>query len=478
MSYLVIQNPGVAPIEGFTLLGVSTTRDCGVEGTIGQFGSGNKHAINVLLRAGLKVFVYCGKTRLDFQTRDEEIDDGLTRKAIKRVVCKLSGTSTRTIDLGWVLDFGSIDWSDVGMALREFVSNSIDRTVREENGSFIPALEDGRLLVQIVPDDTLRAKDGYTRVYIEANEAVQSYVAELPKRFLHFSSDPAQVTKSFLPKADRNLNGKKTAVIYRAGVFVREVEDYRDDSIYDYNFKAGELQIDECRNASDYTVKAAVARLYRKASTAELVPVFRALVEHQPAFEAGLDQDYILPAWESPKEEQKVNWQNAWKAVAADAVLCGPSNTIAEFVEKKGYEAKTIQSSNLVFAAARFGIKTDSQVLSENEKNGKEITPPTVAAQTAVDTVWSWLVKYNMTNDKAKPTVGCFRDAMTAGTRILGFCDDTGVYLADDQASGGVPSKACLKTALEEVLHWVTKAGDNSKDLQNFAFCLIVEILA
>ena len=103
MSYLVIQNPGVAPIEGFTLLGVSTTRDCGVEGTIGQFGSGNKHAINVLLRAGLKVFVYCGKTRLDFQTRDEEIDDGLTRKAIKRVVCKLSGTSTRTIDLGWVL---------------------------------------------------------------------------------------------------------------------------------------------------------------------------------------------------------------------------------------------------------------------------------------------------------------------------------------------------------------------------------------
>ena len=303
-------------------------------------------------------------------------------------------------------------------------------------------------------------------------------MAELPKRFLHFSSDPAQVTKSFLPKANRNLNGKKTAVIYRAGVFVREVEDYRDDSIYDYNFKAGELQIDECRNASDYTVKAAVARLYRKASTAELVPVFLALVEHQPAFEAGLDQDYILPAWESPKEEQKVNWQHAWKAVAADAVLCGPSNTIAEFVEKKGYEAKTIQSSNLVFAAARFGIKTDSQVLSENEKNGKEITPPTVAAQTAVDTVWSWLVKYNMTNDKAKPTVGCFRDAMNAGTRILGFCDDTGVYLADDQASGGVPSKACLKTALEEVLHWVTKAGDNSKDLQNFAFCLIVEILA
>ena len=90
-------------------------------------------------RAGLKVFVYCGKTRLDFQTRDDEIDDGLIRKPVKRVVCKMGGTSTRTIDLGWVLDFGAIDWTDLGMALREFVSNAIDRTVREENGEFIPA---------------------------------------------------------------------------------------------------------------------------------------------------------------------------------------------------------------------------------------------------------------------------------------------------------------------------------------------------
>ncbi len=160
--FLCIQNPGVAPVEGFTLLGVSTTRDCGVEGAIGQFGSGNKHAINVLLRAGLKVFVYCGKTRLDFQTRDDEIDDGLIRKPVKRVVCKLGGTSTRTIDLGWVLDFGAIDWTDLGMALREFVSNAIDRTVREENGEFIPAMLDERLSIKTVDDERVKAKDGYT----------------------------------------------------------------------------------------------------------------------------------------------------------------------------------------------------------------------------------------------------------------------------------------------------------------------------
>ena len=167
--FLLVQNPGVAPVEGFTLLGVSTTRDCGVEGAIGQFGSGNKHAINVLLRAGLKVIVYCGKTRLDFQTRDDEIDDGLIRKPVKRVMCKLGGTSTRTIDLGWVLDFGAIDWTDLGMALREFISNAIDRTLREENGEFIPAMLDGRLAVAPVCDEKVKAKDGYTRVYVELN---------------------------------------------------------------------------------------------------------------------------------------------------------------------------------------------------------------------------------------------------------------------------------------------------------------------
>ena len=226
MSFLCIQNPGVAPIEGFTLLGVCTTRDCGVEGTIGQFGSGNKHAINVLYVRALKVFVYCGKTRLDFQTRDEEIDDGLTRKAIKRVVCKLSGTSTRTIDLGWVLDFGSIDWSDIGMALREFVSNSIDRTVREENGSFIPALDDERLL-RAASCPTTRCGPGTASLAStsKSNESVQQLHGRVAQSLPALFLGPGPGHEVLLAQGQPQLNGKKTAVIYRAGVFVREIEE-------------------------------------------------------------------------------------------------------------------------------------------------------------------------------------------------------------------------------------------------------------
>ena len=33
-----------------------------------------------------------------------------------------------TEDLGFVLDYGKQDWDEVALALREFVSNAIDRT--------------------------------------------------------------------------------------------------------------------------------------------------------------------------------------------------------------------------------------------------------------------------------------------------------------------------------------------------------------
>jgi len=187
--YLLVQNPGVAPVEGYTLLGVSTTRNCGVAGTIGQFGSGAKHAINTLLRAGLKLLIYCGKTRLEFATREETVNDGLVAKPIKRVVCKLGGTSSKTLDMGWCLDFGAIDWTDLSMALREFVANAIDRTVRE-HGDFLPSLLNEELRAAVVEDSTVRARDGFTRVYVEVNDDVQRFYGELPRRFLHFSSRP------------------------------------------------------------------------------------------------------------------------------------------------------------------------------------------------------------------------------------------------------------------------------------------------
>ena len=100
----------------------------------------------------------------------------------------------------------------------------------------------------------------------------------------------------------------------------------------------------------------------------------------------------------------------------------------------KGARCQTLQAAGIVNAAAQFGIKTEHKVLTGNEKNGLEKTPSTEAAQAALDEVWGWLTQYNLTANVEKPAVGCFRSVMDAGSRTLGFCDETGVYVADDQA--------------------------------------------
>ena len=69
----MIRNVGTADYRGFTLLGVSTTRYAGVTGTIGQFGSGSKHAIALLLRLGIKVYVVCGNLKMAFFIKTERV---------------------------------------------------------------------------------------------------------------------------------------------------------------------------------------------------------------------------------------------------------------------------------------------------------------------------------------------------------------------------------------------------------------------
>ena len=131
-QYLLIQNHGEAPIDGYITLGYSSTRNCGIDGAIGQFGSGAKHAINLCLRHGLPVWVYCGRTRLEFSLEKEVIDDGLNEETVYHVVYRKGNNEyCRT---GWVLDFGVLDWDDVGMGVRELISNAIDRTLKEEGG--------------------------------------------------------------------------------------------------------------------------------------------------------------------------------------------------------------------------------------------------------------------------------------------------------------------------------------------------------
>ncbi len=137
-AYLKIENIGVCPPEGFTVLGVSLADTSTNEGVIGHFGSGSKHGVAVLLRNDLAPIVFAGTLKLEFSTRPQVVSDSQASKEFGRVVVKYGGTDSMTganrsstEDLGFVLDYGKQDWQEVALALREFVSNAIDRSIRE-----------------------------------------------------------------------------------------------------------------------------------------------------------------------------------------------------------------------------------------------------------------------------------------------------------------------------------------------------------
>jgi len=446
---LMIENKGVAPQEAFTLLGMSTARHSDVEGIIGQFGSGSKHAINVLLRRGLNIRVYCGLDRLVFGTERDTVDGN----PVTHVTVTVNNRKPKR--LGWVLEFGAMDWTEVRMGLREFISNAIDRTLANEGD-----VQD----VNIGMTETVKARSGYTRVFISESDDVRDFVLTLNNQFLHFEDRQHEsiIAKS-CPSPCR---------IYREGVFVCEV----GNSLCDYNFKKGELEIDESRNASEYIVRAAICRLYRRANRDDIARVVRSIADGESnTVEANLDP-YYLTGYGTPSE-QVDEWKAAWKEVAGDAVLCHTSTreSLKTFATRKGYDTVSISSQAWHDALRHYDVPSIGDILDSSEKAGRVVTKAGPVAEKAVATVWGWLEDAQMTKGKEMPQVAGFYEVMDAESECLGYYVQGGdtVYLRNDQ--GG---ESLLQTALEEVTHYVTGSLDASRDIQDFAFRLVTRWLA
>lgn len=469
---LLIQNDGVAPVESFTLLGASTTRDSNVDGVIGQFGTGAKHAINVLLRAGLEPRIYCGKTRIDFFTKPHELTDEFGTKTVQRVCAKLAGDRNRTLDLGWVLDFGALDWADVAMAIREFVSNAIDRT-RKANLSVREAQQEGLLRVALVEDKEMRALSTATRIYVLVNDDVERYFNEIPKRFLQFSQDPLRYAK-MQPKADRNLTGGQGAVIYREGVYVCELDGV---SLCDYNFTRQELPIDESRNLNQYVVRGRIGQLYANAEPEAIARVIKSILCGEKRTESALDAFYLKDEYATTanKAKQKENWAKAWALVAGDGILCQNNKNAADGISKKGYRPIVVDSSGWFESLIARGIASQNDVLNLNELKGRIESSPSYSAHKAVQTVWEWVELADMTRGKQCPCVRGFDEVTTdGGATCMGYYTPGRDYVV---IRNDLTGSQVLVTALEEITHYVSGAGDNSRDFQNYLMNMIVRFM-
>jgi hypothetical protein len=453
MSYLLIQSKGEAPIEAFTVLGLSGSRNSSVKGTIGQFGSGTKHAINLLLRKGIPFRIYSGKTRLHFFTKPSTVNDSVDTVESNRVYCKLSGTSTRTIECGWDVEFGALDWDKVSMALREFVSNAIDITNRSEDPT-----REYDLCVEVVED--AKAKSGYTRIYVDSSHpAVAGFYGHLDHHFLYFSARPQQTEQKFLRKTD--ALGPK---IYREGVFIRRL-DSKSPSAFDYNFRKDEIEIDECRNSSEYALRAQIAKAINKAPAGVLCQLFEKMNEGL-IYECGLDTFY-LSYCESGDTEN--NWIDGWELYAEGAVAASSDDGFQkEYAEKKGHKVKGLKSSAFYSAARSMGIKTLSSVLGDREMAGVTECNPSEESCQVLDAIWERVDICNLTDGQEKPEIVGFRMTQDAENDAA---DDDGHYtIGQDyiEVHEDLGGDRLRETVMLLVAQWVTVGGPQSASVRDF----------
>lgn len=514
VAYLKIENPGVAPAEAFTLLGASTKRGSDNSATIGKFGTGNKHGVAVLLRNGLSPTVFAGNLKMEFGTRVQNVNDGLRTTDFNRVVVKYGGkdtygtSRTSTEDLGFVLEHGSSDWLSVDLALREFVSNSIDRAIEEGEANFLQGLfasqdDDYRsacqrkegwqyydakdklneyrksakdwqsVVIEVVNESQVRAKAGTTRIFIPMNNEVFNFYENLGKWFLHFS-EPELLNQTILPKAKRNLGDRKSAVIYRRGVRVREFESSDTPSLFDYNLE--NLKLDESRRVDDWYVQFEAARALAGGNVESIARIWQSFIDGSQYWEHSF-QTYGLEYGLSNDDQKKV-WNEAFEKVVGETAVISTAEG-AEIAQRKGYKV-CVAPQPFVQAAEKHGLRTPAKVLSEDDKAGREIFDATPDAFSAVEYAWNLCVKHGVTNGKSMPKVKTFRKIMHAGSQTLGFYKDDTVFINQDITNNTSAlgwqglTQQLMVTALEEVAHHVTGATDNSRDFQDFLLNLIV----
>jgi len=460
--YLMIRNLGVADYRGFTKIGVSTTRNAGAAGTIGQFGSGSKLALALFLRYGINVTIICGNLKMTFGTK-EIIVKG---ESFQEVFVEYSGkdidgtTNNRTEDLGFVTSWGTQDWTKPAMAFREFISNAID-------GSIVSGGNHQNVELELV--DKPRAKSGYTSVFIEYTPEVELCHKALPDLFLHFRN-PELLKKKCLPKAD--VREQKTR-IYKNGVLVSRLDM---PSVCDYNL-GNELALDESRNASEWDVKYAVAHAIRRENENNLTTIIKGVLAQPDCFEAKLDKDYFqnnVNATPEVQAERKKNFQNAWTRAAGEKAVVTSGNVgIDSFVQRKGLVAKPI-TFGWMKALESYDVASESSVLDKSEASGNETTDASPEMQNCVDKVWKVFEAFGLTNNKDKPQVKSFKSIMNGGSQTHGYylTGDNCIYLHESLGVG----KMMFKVTLEEIVHYTTGSDDNSRDIQDFLFNLVTEM--
>lgn len=239
--YLMFQNDGELDVNGLRLMGASTKRD---QAKIGFFGTGNKYALAVLLRAGAQVVIFSGERRVAVEVRDASMRGQQFQEIL------IDGAAT-----GLTTSMGP-KW-EVWMAVREFLCNSLD-----EGGSVVAE--------QAAPI----GQQGKTRILVSLD--VLHPVRLNWDRYFRLNAKPG-----LLPKVD-----SKTRV-YRRGILIHE-----SDSVSSFDYECPSVPITEDRNARGPDVMMHVMAAVDEARPEDK----RRILKEMHPFESGLPMWHFHPS--------------------------------------------------------------------------------------------------------------------------------------------------------------------------------------
>jgi hypothetical protein len=467
--YLKIENPINSPIssEFWTIWGTTTKREVKKEDKriIGQFGSGGNHAIALCLRQSINPIIFNENQKLEFFTQPIQLDSITGSETQYQVGVNHSGKDNkgRAVRkkeiLNHTLSFGSIDWTDISFATREFISNAID-------ACYLQNLSHENVEIEIVSENQVRAKAGSIRVFLPLTQAVQEFYNNIGSWFLHFSN-PEMLKKNVFPRRGKNVHSKNGSMMYRRGVLVCEIMS-QEEGLFDYN--VDDVTMNESRSIDSWTAinKSAVSIV--EDADAKCIARLISSFEGETKFWEHTFPNYYFC---TPSEERKNIWQETWNNFyGQNAIVC--SNVTREICVDKGYKS-IIVPENYVSFVRKLGIKCDVDVLTTNEVKGKALTDPSEDFVKATNFVWDKLSSLGLTHDRPMPSIKGFNAVQANNTILFGFWEkDTVAY--NNMMDKGL-NEMLLHTVIEELTHHITKANDGSRDFQNYLIKVIAQTL-
>lgn len=438
MSYLMIANPGEAPIEGFLLMG-ATTKDPSDTDTIGMFGTGTKYSVASLLRENVYPIVCSGTVRMEWTLNPIRVGN----TSHKEVMVSIGGKAPRST--GTTLAMGQHGWAGVSIALREFISNALDS---------VGGLSSG-VKLEIV--DKPRASRGETRVFIpwrDGPEGQKGLDDFLQNWFLHWRQDINPKLEGPILK----LNPDSPARFYRRGVLIR-VWGQGENSLWDYNFTS--LNLDEARKATDWDLQYQAARI---------------LSRNPKAFASTLQRISSTPGlWESKfsqygldvPSDQKESIQAEVSKVLGSRILADNPEA-ARMAANKGIQTLLIPR-DWVQACESAGLATVATILDDHARLGREPGQP---ALEMTDRASKWIRIIRAAGlagpGSSDPEVFGFRQHPNSPAPAWGYCrwpsmGDPGIYL-NYESSGELLDQAIL----EELCHWYSGERDFTRGFQEW----------